>query len=275
MSRPLRSKLAQETVAISEAGHYTGPDGSEVQFEAAIREAVAATRCHSLDTTAETAGFARTAQTKLEVTDETTIAALQRLHSEPGGHLACLNFASAKNPGGGSLGGSEAQEESLARSSALYRCLLAAPEYYERNRKCRNALYLDQAIWSPSVPFFRDDTGALLNAPICASVITAPAPNAGAVAANEQARMNEVTPTLHRRAAFVLALAAQRGVRRLVLGAWGCGVFRNNPRVVAQTFAGLLCGPSAFANTFDEVVFAIFDRSADTAVLCAFREALT
>ena len=272
--RSSRSNLARETVAICDAGCYTAPSGSEIQIGPATREAVAGTKCYSLDTAMEFFDHTPPSPTKLEVTGETTIAALKRLYSTQGGHLACLNFASARNPGGGFLGGSEAQEESLARSSALFPCLLAAPEYYERNRACRTALYLDLAIWSPAVPFFRDDSGSLLDEPFRASVITAPAPNAGAVASNERARVDEIIPTLRRRAAFVLAIAAERGVRRLVLGAWGCGVFRNAPRVVARVFGELLCAPGKFAGVFDEVVFAIYDRSSDQAVVRIFKEAL-
>jgi uncharacterized protein (TIGR02452 family) len=157
----------------------------------------------------------------------------------------------------------------------LYPCLLAVPEYYERNRACRTALYLDLAIWSPNVPFFRDDGGALLDEPFLTSVITAPAPNAGAVVSNEPERGVEIEPTLRRRASLVLRIAAAREVRRLVLGAWGCGVFRNDPLLVAGTFAHLLRGLGEFAGEFYQVVFAIFDRSPDTAVVRIFEKALS
>lgn len=273
MKRSSRSQLAQETVAICEVGRYTASGGRSVDISSAIRDAVANTVLHTPDGFSETTDR-RPAQTKLAVTSETTIAAVRRLHDEGGGHLACLNFASAKNPGGGFLGGSEAQEESLARSSALYPCLLSAPEYYERNRACRTTLYLDLAIWSPAVPFFRDDSGALLDAPAYASVITAPAPNAGSVASNEPARLGEVEPALRRRARFVLAIAAEHEVRRLILGAWGCGVFRNDPQIVARVFAELLRSPSEFSTAFDEVVFAIYDRSQEQAVISIFEEAI-
>ena len=125
-------------------------------------------------------------------------------------------------------------------------------------------------IWSPFVPFFRDDSGALLDSPLLASVITAPAPNAGAVANNEPERLGEVEPVLRRRAAFVLHVAALNGVRRLVLGAWGCGVFRNDPKMVAAAFRDLLRGPGSYSRAFDEVVFAIYDRSKGQSVINAF-----
>src|SRR5262249_27235149 len=154
---------------------------------------------------------------------------------------------SAKNPGGGFLNGSLAQEEALACASGLYPCLLAAPEYYERNRANRSALYLDLAIFSPRVPFFRNDAGILLEKPVLASVITDPAPNAGAVAQNEPRNLQHVESVLKRRAELILQIAAAHQVERLVLGAWGCGVFRNDPNVVASTFAELLAPNGSYA----------------------------
>jgi len=261
--------MAKETIEICERGGYASANGEVVNIREQIGKAVAGTKVFAIESMSGITSAGVPSATKYEVTDETTIAAIRRLHGASGGHLACLNFASAKNPGGGFLGGAEAQEESLARSSALYTCLLAAPEYYERNRGCRTALYLDQAIWSPAVTFFRDDTGELLDVPCCASVITAPAPNAGAISDNEPTRLDEVEPTLRRRASFVLDIAAACGVRRLVLGAWGCGVFRNDPVMVAQVFHDLLHAKPRF----DEVVFAIFDRSKERSVLRAFETA--
>jgi uncharacterized protein (TIGR02452 family) len=183
-----------------------------------------------------------------------------------------LNFASAKNPGGGFLNGSQAQEEALARASGLYPCLLTAREYYERNRANRSAVYLDLAIFSPQVPFFRDDSGVLLEKPILASVITAPAPNAGAVEQNEPKNVGEIELALKRRTELVLGIAVAHEVKRLVLGAWGCGVFRNDPAIVAKTFSEFLKPPGQFAGAFAEVVFAVYDRSETLATYNAFAQ---
>ncbi len=111
------------------------------------------------------------------MTNEASLAAARRL----GGLVGCLNFASAKNPGGGFRGGAEAQEESLARSSGLYRCLLEAPGFYAFHRSQRDLLYCDHMIFSPAVPVFRDEHGALLAQPYPVSFVTAAAPNAGAL----------------------------------------------------------------------------------------------
>jgi uncharacterized protein (TIGR02452 family) len=187
--------------------------------------------------------------------------------------LAALSFASARNPGGGFLGGAQAQEESLARSSGLYPCLLRAAPFYEAHRRESSLLYSDRMILSPAVPFFRNDAGDLLQAPYVADIITAAAPNFGAVAANQPADLERVPHVLRQRADRVLALAAHHGHTHLVLGAWGCGVFRNPPGMVAGAFAALLGDGGPYHRAFDRVRFAIYDRSRSQEVATAFAKA--
>ena len=272
MKRTTRVEMARQTVAICDAGSYTAPNGTRISIGEELERAKRATVLYSPEKPPAGKRTDRTAQTRIEVRNETAFAALARLSSLGNSHLACLNFASAKNPGGGFLNGSLAQEEALACASGLYPCLLTAPEYYERNRSNRSALYLDLTIFSPHVPFFRDDAGSLIEKPILASVITSPAPNAGAISQNEPANLRRVEPTMRRRAELVLDIAAAHHVDRLVLGAWGCGVFRNDPRIVAAIFAELLKPSGKFAGAFAGVTFAVFDRSDDLATYQAFAE---
>jgi uncharacterized protein (TIGR02452 family) len=208
----------------------------------------------------------------IEVTRETTAAAARRLVHEGEAGVVALNFASAKNPGGGFLGGARAQEEDLARCSALYVCQLQQRGYYDANRASGTVLYTDHLIYSPDVPFFRDDSHALLPAPFLVSLLTSPAPNAGeAWRGGEGERVHE---TLVRRARQVLAVAAHHRHRVIVLGAWGCGVFRNDPRAVAEVFAKLVEEPP-FAGSFARVVFAVYDRSKAQATMRAFEDRFT
>lgn len=275
MKKNFRAQIAQETLQILEAGAYTTPTGGRVDLAASVAASVAGTKLYREDTT-RGAPRIRDAATRLSVTAETTFEAIARLNLEGSGAdgLAALNFASARNPGGGFLGGAQAQEEALSRSSALYPCLLTQPEYYERNRAGRSLLYLDLLIYAPRVAFIRDDAGVLLESPVFASVITSPAPNAGAVARNQPEDLPRVPEVLLRRATQVLAVAEREGVERLILGAWGCGVFRNDPGMVARTFASLLRGDGAFARSFSEVVFAIYDNTPERTTLAAFRAEL-
>jgi uncharacterized protein (TIGR02452 family) len=206
----------------------------------------------------------------IEVTAETTAEAARRLVVPEGGaRIVALNFASAKNPGGGFLGGAKAQEEDLARCSALYKCQLTQPEYYQANRAQSSMLYTDHLIYAPEVPFFRDDGLELLPEPFTVSIITSPAPNAGE--ARQRGEGSRVLATLERRAKHVLGVAAHHGHETVVLGAWGCGVFRNDPREVAGVFARLLATPP-FVGSFARVVFAIYDRSRTKETLRAFEE---
>jgi uncharacterized protein (TIGR02452 family) len=99
-------------------------------------------------------------------------------------------------------------------------------------------------------------------------VITAPAPNAGQQLMRDPDAGAAIEEALRRRAGYVLALAAHMGHRALVLGAWGCGVFRNDPAQVAGAFGTHLEG--ALAGAFERVVFAILDRTGERRVLAPF-----
>jgi uncharacterized protein (TIGR02452 family) len=173
----------------------------------------------------------------------------------------CLNFASARHPGGGFLKGAQAQEESLARSSALYASLLTQPKYYEANLDCGTALYTDHMILSPDVAVFRRDSGALLPKAYLCSFLTAPAVNAGAVLTNEPKNRSQILPTMARRIDMVLAVALHHGYDNLILGAWGCGVFKNDPSRIADLFAAALLKGGSFENHFHHVAFAVLDIS--------------
>ena len=272
MKRTERQQVAQATVTILTTGEYTSMAGRVVTLKNELAQSVLGTE---LVRPAEWPGIADAAtvrspwvgDTLVEVTRETTLGACRRLvQGNSDTAILALNFASAKNPGGGFLNGSQAQEESLARASGLYPCLQAQPEYYVENRACESLLYTDHAIHSPAVPVFRDDAEQLLDAPFPVGFITIPAPNLGAMAQGSPERQL-VPEMLARRAGHVVSLAVARGYRRLVLGAWGCGVFRNDPAVVADAFAAAL---AAWAGRLEHVVFAVYDNSPEALVYRAF-----
>src|SRR5215475_10324587 len=139
---------ATETVAICDAGQYESAGGNIVTIKDTLQRAVKGTVVYSAENLPALPPPSNPVGTKIEVANETTFRGLVRL-SARGGHIGCLNFASARNPGGGFLTGAQAQEEALARASGLYPCLQAAPEYYEKNRANRSAVYLDLVIFSP------------------------------------------------------------------------------------------------------------------------------
>jgi uncharacterized protein (TIGR02452 family) len=184
--------------------------------------------------------------------------------------VAALNFASAKNPGGGFLNGSQAQEESLARASALYVCLQNQMAYYDANRNSGSPLYTDHMIVSPQVPVFRDEDDRLVEEPWEVTIITSPAPNAGAIANEQPESLQQIESVFRSRVEQVLSAAVVFGQTALVLGAWGCGVFRNDPSLVARLFAEFLLYDGEFASAFEQVTFAVLDRQGD--IIAAFAD---
>lgn len=223
---------------------------------------------------------------KVSVVNQTTFAAAKELimrRQELENRITttappcCLNFASAKNAGGGFMRGAQAQEESLARASGLYSTLLKVPEYYETNRKYKNrGFYEDLLIYSPNVPVFRDDEDKLINDPWFTSIITMPAPNRGAIMKKDlsdderNTLDSRIVETYKRRIDMVLCTAVKFGHRELVLGAWGCGVFQNHPTTVATLFKNTILD-ARFQGRFDSIVFAVLDHSANEDTYNAFK----
>ena len=266
---------AQETLNILKAGKYTNSAGQTVEFLAAQQMAVKKTVLYTPQQSSkllETPAATSEQQPQIEVTNETTQAAAHRLvRSEGCSDLVLLSFASARNPGGGFINGAKAQEEDLARCSGIYPCLLTQPTYYDANREGESLLYTDHIIYSPHVPWFRVRNRELLDDVFLASVITAPAPNAGQALRRDPQCGDEIASTLKRRAGIVLAIARENGHRSLLLGAWGCGVFCNDPRMVADVFGRWLADPR-FLGCFDRVVFAIYTSKHNLDPLTAFQQ---
>lgn len=265
MDRSRAAALGQEAVAITRQGHYLALGGQRVEIGDHIARAVAGTTSyppgHAVEVPAP-----RHASTHVEVTGEDTLAAARRLVAT-GADVAALNFASAKNPGGGFLRGDRAQEEALCRSSALFACLDGNP-MYAHHRAQDDALYTDWIVHSPSVPVFRDHTGALLDEPFRVGFLTCPAVKAKEVLERDPSRRAAISEAMRARVDRVLAVAAAHGHDVLVLGAWGCGVFRNDPDEIADLFGAALA--QRFAGQFAQVVFAVLDGTPGRATHAAF-----
>ena len=176
-----------------------------------------------------------------------------------------LNFANGIEPGGGFLRGARAQEEVLCRSSALYQTLVGDPMYQVHRRRPRPDS-TDWAIYSPGVPVFRLDDGTALQHPWLLSVITCAAPYAPDIG---QPLSGDL---LQQRIRRVLAIAWSYGHAALVLGAWGCGAFANDPHRTARDFRQAL--EHDFRGAFAYIVFAITDWSPERTFLGPFRDVL-
>jgi uncharacterized protein (TIGR02452 family) len=257
--------VAAETIEITAAGSYVNPTGDRVEIGPAVAAAVAGTRLHLPDEPLTVRGPVNESPA-IEVVNSTTLTAGRAL----GPGTAALVFASARNPGGGFRTGAVSQEEDIARASALHACLESVPAFYQHHRADPDLRYSDRVIYSPAVPVFRDDTWQMLDEPHELSFLTAAAPNLGAIRAKQPEHAATVPPAIRRRAVRVLEVAAVHGHRRIVLGAWGCGVFGNDPATVADAFVRAMRQVPAF----DRIVFAVLDRAAGTPTLRAFSEAM-
>jgi uncharacterized protein (TIGR02452 family) len=257
-------KLAKQTLEILKQGAYTAPSGQVVDITNILDAALAGTILYKEQLPNKDYTFTVPV---VEVVNETTTQAVRRLAAKGKTNIVALNFASARNVGGGFLGGAIAQEEDLCRSSGLYACTKSKPQFYNDNILCEDALYTDNVIYSPQVPFFRDDQGQFLEEPYLLSIISAPAPNFSGLK-KEDGLKPLVKGIFRERAIKVLQIAAEHEHKTIVLGAWGCGAFGNDPEMVAQVFKDVL--PKV--PVFEHVCFAVYDTRPETPVYETFRK---
>jgi uncharacterized protein (TIGR02452 family) len=255
MKRSNRAGIAEETLAILRAGVYTNPSGRVVALGKTLRNAKDGTCSYAPEARVKVPAFPDR-RTRIEVVNASTLDAARGL-ADKGHRVAALNFASAKNPGGGFLTGAQAQEESLVRASGLYAMLLGDP-MYDHHRSSGDSMYTTWVIYSPDVPVFRLDEGRLLDEPYLCSFLTSPAVNVGALRHRDR-RGDEIRRVMQERVERVLGVAALHGHEVVVLGAWGCGVFKNDPEQIAELFRTALAG--RFRGAFTHVVFAVLDSS--------------
>lgn len=166
----------------------------------------------------------------IQLVQKDTVSALFEDITEKDGHVGILNFASYKNPGGGYLNGSYAQEEALCHVSTLYSVLCSQSRFYNVNiHHLNNSLYTNRALYSPNIAFFQEDYDKY------ADVITCAAPNRKA-ALKKGISEEENEEALKSRIEFIYNIANENQIDTLILGAYGCGVFGQNPKKVAALF---------------------------------------
>lgn len=194
---------------------------------------------------------------KIEVVESTTFqCARNSLHEF--WRIAVLNFANPHEPGGGVHRGATAQEECLCRCSNLYN-VLAQPyflkHYYRYHyHECDN-YFSDRLIYSPGVTVFKSDDRIpqILEKPFSVDVITCAAPYLDDFVIKEDEELFDIYIS---RIKNILEVAISKEVDCIILGAFGCGAFHNNPALVAKAFAKLLVREQ-YAQLFEKVIFAI------------------
>lgn len=141
---------------------------------------------------------------------------------------------------------------------------------YQHNKEFINPCYSDYMILSENVTVFKDIDGNYLEKPFYTAVMTIPAPNINSEAKNVSG--NELNDVILTRLRYFLYACARYGYRNLVLGAWGCGAFGNDPFMVSDCFYKLFF-KEGFNEFFDNVVFAILGKGANfTAFKSVFGE---
>ena len=221
-------------------------------------------------------------EVRIAVVNDDCLALARRLHAtDPTDDICVLNMASSRNPGGGVWGGAGAQEEYLFRCTDYYRFLYQYannfdPQVYHVQRNAHHRYPLDPlygGIYSHGVTVFRDTEAngyALLDSPVRLNFV--------AVAAfhfNERCDaipQPYVEPTKDK-IRLMLRLAANNGQRRLVLGAFGCGAFHNEPHHMAQLFRQVI-HESEFQGLFTSISFAVIEDHNSTNNYTAFRDVL-
>lgn len=243
--------IAKETIEICKNKQYVSPSGKTIDISKELDSAIAGTVYYKAEDNLPDMDWG-VGPSIVEVTNETTAQAATRLVSLGKTNILALNFASARNQGGGFLGGALAQEEDLCRASGLYSCLKKKPLFYNANILCDDHYYTDGIIYSPNVPFFRDTDNKFLEDPFTLSIVSAPAPNLNSTGKMDGER---IVKTLSNRVLKILQVAATHGHKNLILGAWGCGAFGNDSAMVATVFnAGIMMTPA-----FEHVCFAVYD----------------
>ena len=225
---------------------------------------------------------------EIVVTKQKSFEAACCWHKEhPDDRITVLNFASAVTPGGGVKRGSSAQEESLCRCSTLYPTLnqkFLWDSYYNKNRAAKNVLHTDDCILSPDVIICKTDENVPQrmreNDWVTVNIISCAAPNLRQNPYNEYNPEGgtpvHITPMeligLHeKRARRIFSVAAAHNTDVLVLGAFGCGAFENNPWLVAEAYELVI---PMFKDYFKRIEFAIYCRRNETTNYDAFRETL-
>jgi len=256
--------LGKSTLETIASGRHSNAAGQTRDLSATIAAAVAAKRSLSPDASLPTPGPVRFRETSVQVINETTLTASRRLAQE-GRRVLALSFANGIHPGGGFVKGNRGQESVLCRSSALYATLEGDPMYAAHAGRPEPDS-TDWAILSPDVPVFRDDEGGPLEEPWLLSILTCAAPYAPKVGRD---RAGDLMESRIRR---VLAIARAFDYEALVLGAWGCGTYDNDPARIATIFRAAL---EEQAGAVRQVVFAIADWSPERRFLAPFAAELS
>lgn len=279
--KALNSAIFNDTTMIIKAGAYTSPTGKQIVLQ--MDKMLAGAACYHdelpIQETPTVAGGSR-----IIVEKNDCLMAAQRLVQE-GYNPALLNFASAGHPGGGVETGARAQEETICRRSTLTRSIYtfdaSFASKYGYNHSPGNNYPLGNldfsAIYSPAVTVFKEGLECtLMENPYQVAVITCAALNLNGrydlkltPDGHLPQRAKEITANKVR---TIFRIALMHGHDSLVLGAFGCGAFKNPPAEIAKLFHEVMEEPE-FKNKYRLITFSIIDdHNSNNRNLRAFEE---
>lgn len=216
--------------------------------------------------------YVYSAAEKILVVPDSTFAAAQK--NIRYGKTAVLNFANPQYPGGGASKGAVAQEECLCRCSNLYLCLSAPnifEDYYFYHKKYANHLFSDRLIYTKDVVVFKDESEVPALLPrdewFFVDVITCAAPYIAKINIDNAS----LKSLFKSRIKNIFEAAIDNKVEVIILGAFGCGAFKNPPEVVAEAFHEVI-DENGYADNFKKIVFAIKCNPNNTKNLDVFQE---
>ncbi|OHT09833.1 hypothetical protein TRFO_21114 [Tritrichomonas foetus] len=253
--------IAEETIKVCKEGFYTNKKGEKIEIKEMIDQCINHTKTYKYNYKYNILKHSAQKKGEIEISLETTNGAGYRLVVQEGiQKTVALNFANATDPGG-NWKHAQAQEETIVRSSALLLSITHDLEMYEYNiQDQHDFLYSDYQILSKDCPVFRDDQLEFLDQPFKLSFITSPAVMA-IFFLKRGGKPKKIEETMKQRIKKIIYAAIEEGYDALILGAFGCGAFGNDPKLISQLFKHYLVN-KGLRYHFDKVVFPIFDTNA-------------
>ncbi len=228
-----------------------------------------------------------TRDTIITVSGDRSYQAAMRLYREnPDAKIAVMNFANAFHAGGGVVKGAGAQEECLCRTSTLYPLLYRRTlrdSFYKHHHDLNTPKASDSLVYTEGVIICKTDEYLPKRMSkedwVTVDVITIAAPdlrdksNKYAPLVDGGTYMNnaELFGYHVKRAIHMLTCAAAKGADTLVLGAFGCGAFQNDPEVVARAYKTVL---HEFPKIFRKIEFAVYCPPAGSRNYDVFKKVL-
>lgn len=254
--RALRKRVFTDTCQWVREGEYVAPSGNIIRLDTV-------TSSYLVKTPIAPQPAQEYESVEIEVWNEDTLLAAKRL-KEGGYHPAALNMANRQTPGGGVYEGSGAQEENLFRRTNLLKELYKYAPFAEQYgvQKASEGYPMDRnygGVMARGITVFRgteEDGYPLLEEPYVVDIVSV------AAIRNPDTENGRLTPKMiegtKNKIRTIFRLAISNGNDALVLGAFGCGAFRNPPEHMAEIFGEVL-DESEFRHAFRKVVFAIID----------------